>query len=232
MRANPGPNNVGTVSTGGIYTAFPATNLANTTTLPQSSLFVGLGSHDRNITDTSVFNQTDLITDVRDRPGPASADHRIGARPGNEQRAELLAQHPRHQFLQCRLADRSRLQLGRESDLDPRQPGASQCHRRGALHQRYDVVREILESRRRRALRQLQRQPHELDQPAPSASQNIGFTSVRAGVIYPAHRGAVVLRLVRHVVQPIARNARRWSTASKASIRKRALKSSWAGSGT
>jgi catecholate siderophore receptor len=57
-----GPNNVGTVSTGGIYTAFPATNLPNTTTLPQSSLFVGLGSHDRNITDTSVFNQTDLIT--------------------------------------------------------------------------------------------------------------------------------------------------------------------------
>ena len=57
-----GPNNVGTVNGAGVYTPFAATNLANTTALPLSQLFVGLGSHDRNITDTSVFNQTDLIT--------------------------------------------------------------------------------------------------------------------------------------------------------------------------
>jgi len=60
-----GPNNVGTVSTGGIYTALPATNLGNTTALPLGALSVGLGSHDRNITDSSLYNQTDLITEFQ-----------------------------------------------------------------------------------------------------------------------------------------------------------------------
>jgi len=55
-----GPNNVGTVA-GGIYTPFPTTNTSNTTMLPTSQLFVGLGSHDRRIEDEALYNQTDLI---------------------------------------------------------------------------------------------------------------------------------------------------------------------------
>ena len=57
-----GPNNVGTL-VNGAYTAFPATNLSNSTALPLDVLFAGLGSHDRNITDTSLYNQTDLVAE-------------------------------------------------------------------------------------------------------------------------------------------------------------------------
>ncbi|HLX79747.1 MAG TPA: TonB-dependent siderophore receptor [Burkholderiales bacterium] len=59
-----GPNSIGTV-TGGVYTAFAATNLGNTTSLPLSQLFFALGSHDRVITDNSFYNQTDLITNYQ-----------------------------------------------------------------------------------------------------------------------------------------------------------------------
>src|SRR5262245_8864153 len=62
-----GPNSVGTVS-GGVYTPFAATNLSNSTNLPLSQLFVQLGSHDRNITDESLYNQTDLITEFQTGP--------------------------------------------------------------------------------------------------------------------------------------------------------------------
>jgi len=62
-----GPNNVGTV-TNGVYAPFVATNLGNATSLPLESLFVGLGSHDRNITDSSLYNQTDLITEFATGP--------------------------------------------------------------------------------------------------------------------------------------------------------------------
>ena len=50
----------------------------------------------------------------------------------------------------------------------------------------------------------------------PSASQSIGYTSVRAGADLPADRRAVVLRLLRHVVQSVARDARRSPAASRA----------------
>ena len=57
-----GPNNVGTL-VNGAYTAFPATNLSNTTLLPLDVLYVGLGSHDRDIQDSTFYNQTDLIAE-------------------------------------------------------------------------------------------------------------------------------------------------------------------------
>ena len=60
-----GPNNVGTLSPAGVYTAFPAANLGNVTALPLTSLYVGLGSHDRGITDTSLYNQTDFINEFQ-----------------------------------------------------------------------------------------------------------------------------------------------------------------------
>jgi len=57
-----GPNNVGTL-VNVAYTAFPATNLSNTTLLPLDVLYVGLGSHDRDIQDSTFYNQTDLIAE-------------------------------------------------------------------------------------------------------------------------------------------------------------------------
>jgi catecholate siderophore receptor len=57
-----GPNNVGTVNGAGVYTPFPAANTSNATALSNSQLFVGLGSHDRQITDESLYNQTDLVS--------------------------------------------------------------------------------------------------------------------------------------------------------------------------
>ena len=60
-----GPNNVGTLSPAGVYTAFAAANLGNTTPLPLSGLYVGIGSHDRVIKDTSLYNQTDVVTEFQ-----------------------------------------------------------------------------------------------------------------------------------------------------------------------
>jgi catecholate siderophore receptor len=62
-----GPNNVGTL-VNGVYTVFPAANTGNLTPLPLDQLYVGIGSHDRDITDTSLYNQTDLITEFRTGP--------------------------------------------------------------------------------------------------------------------------------------------------------------------
>jgi len=76
-----GPNNVGTV-TGGVYTPFPSSNLANATTLPLSQLYVGIGSHDRQITDKLLFNQTDLIT--RLQTGAVRHDLIVGLELGDE----------------------------------------------------------------------------------------------------------------------------------------------------
>ena len=76
-----GPNSIGTV-TGGVYTAFPATNLANTTNLPLSQLFFALGSHDRVITDNSFYNQTDLITNFQ--TGGVRHDFIAGLEVGDE----------------------------------------------------------------------------------------------------------------------------------------------------
>src|SRR6185369_12746897 len=58
-----GPNNVGTLSASGVYAAFPVANLSNTSALPLAALYVGIGSHDRVITDSALYNQTDVITE-------------------------------------------------------------------------------------------------------------------------------------------------------------------------
>ena len=51
---------VGTLSNGS-FTQLPLFATGNQTNVPQDQLFVQLGSHDRNIRDTSADNQTDLI---------------------------------------------------------------------------------------------------------------------------------------------------------------------------
>ncbi|MGS0743404.1 TonB-dependent receptor [Glaciimonas sp. GG7] len=53
-------NNVGTMKNG-VFTALPTVLLGNTTALPLSQLYAKLASHDRNIHDQTIDNQTDLI---------------------------------------------------------------------------------------------------------------------------------------------------------------------------
>jgi len=58
-----GPNNVGTI-TGGVYTPILNGNTnGNLTAVPLTSLFTQLGSHDRLINDSSLYNQTDVSMD-------------------------------------------------------------------------------------------------------------------------------------------------------------------------
>jgi catecholate siderophore receptor len=78
-----GPNSVGTVNGAGVYTAFPATNVANTTSLDPSQLFVGLGSHDRQISDKSLYNQTDLVS--RFQTGGVKHEFLVGLELGWDQ---------------------------------------------------------------------------------------------------------------------------------------------------
>ena len=77
-----GPNNVGTRNGAGVYTALAAANLGNDTSLPKSQLFVGLGSHDREIKDKAFYNQTDFIT--RLEAGGVRHDLVIGFEGGHE----------------------------------------------------------------------------------------------------------------------------------------------------
>jgi len=77
-----GPNSVGTLSGSGVYSAFPTANTSNSTALPLTSLFVGLGSHDRVITDNAFYNQTDLITRIE--TGSIRHDLIVGLEVGNE----------------------------------------------------------------------------------------------------------------------------------------------------
>jgi catecholate siderophore receptor len=62
-----GPNQVGTLA-GGIFTPLSTAIIGNQTNLPLSQLYAQLGSHDRNIRDTSLYNHTDLITKFKTGP--------------------------------------------------------------------------------------------------------------------------------------------------------------------
>jgi catecholate siderophore receptor len=59
-----GPSNVGTVDALGVYTPILNGNAnGNPTTVPLGQLFVAIGSHDRVINDTSLYNQTDFVSE-------------------------------------------------------------------------------------------------------------------------------------------------------------------------
>ncbi|HTP63456.1 MAG TPA: TonB-dependent siderophore receptor [Burkholderiales bacterium] len=178
-----GPNSVGTV-TGGVYTAFPATNLGNATALPLSQLFVGLGSHDRNITDSSFYNQTDLITNVQ--TGPVRHDLIFGLELGSERN---------------NTNNTSRNQLPNAFFLiDPLvnpvyQAGASLPSTQGNIVQSSATtfapyVNDTMSFSKEWKLvagarydRYDAKISNSVNAPA-SASQNIGFTSVRSGLLY------------------------------------------------
>ena len=180
-----GPNNVGTI-TNGVYTAFPATNLGNTTPLPLR-VAVRRPRQPRPQHHRHVALQPDRSDHrVRDRAGPASVDRRAGARAGHQQHAELLAQHPgqSEQLFPRRVAVDPAIQAGgRRASITGNRVQASATDVAPYINDTMSFAR-ILEGRRRRALRPLQREPHELDQPAAFGEPDVGFTSVRAGVIY------------------------------------------------
>ena len=178
-----GPNNVGTV-TNGVYTPFVATNLGNVTPLPLDQLYVGLGSHDRNITDTSLYNQTDLITDFTTGPvrhllitglelGQDTNDTQNYSRniAGATWFRVLTLENPAYEPAAGIPAATTNLVQASATDVAP------YINDTISFAQYWKVVAGVRYDRYNASL------TNSINLPA-SASQSIGFTSVRAGVIY------------------------------------------------
>lgn len=81
-----GANSVGTCTaqpcTNATFVVLPTKAAGNTTDLPLDQLYVQIGSHARNIRDTSAFDQTDLLWKVE--TGPLQHDLVIGAEIGRD----------------------------------------------------------------------------------------------------------------------------------------------------
>jgi catecholate siderophore receptor len=181
-----GPNNVGTINAAGVYTAFPAVNLGNVTPLPLTSLYVGLGSHDRSITDTSLYNQTDLIFDFatgglshqliaglelgRDTNDTQNFSRNIPGNSNNYFRAVSLVDPAYLPAAQIKAVAGNHVQAD-ATDVAPyiNDTIAFTDMWKGVIGVRYDHYSASL--------------TNSINQP-PSASQTINYTSVRAGVIF------------------------------------------------
>lgn len=181
-----GPNNVGTLNGLGVYSAFPATNLGNATPLPLGSLYVGLGSHDRNITDTSLYNQTDAISEFA--TGPVRHQLIVGLELGRdssdtENFSRNIPGNPNNYFRAVSLENPAYLPAGNVPQVTGNVVNASATDIApyvndtmsfaefwnvvaGARYDRYDA-----------------KLTNSINLPR-SASQDIGFISVRAGVIF------------------------------------------------
>lgn len=181
-----GPNNVGTLSPAGVYTAFPAANLGNVTPLPLSQLYVGLGSHDRSITDTSLYNQTDLIFEFatggvrhqlvaglelgRDTNDTQNFSRNIPGNPNNYFRAVSLVDPVYEPAGEIKAVAGNHVQAD-ATDVAPyiNDTIAFSDPWKAVLGVRYDRYNASI--------------TNSINQP-PSASQSVGYTSVRAGVIF------------------------------------------------
>jgi catecholate siderophore receptor len=181
-----GPNNVGTLSPAGVYTAFPAANLGNVTPLPLSQLYVGLGSHDRSITDTSLYNQTDLIFEFatggvrhqlvaglelgRDTNDTQNFSRNIPGNPNNYFRAVSLVDPVYEPAGEIKAVAGNHVQAD-ATDVAPyiNDTIAFSDQWKAVLGVRYDRYNASI--------------TNSINQP-PSASQSVGYTSVRAGVIF------------------------------------------------
>jgi len=181
-----GPNNVGTVSSSGVYTAFPATNLNNTTALPLDALFVGLGSHDRVITDSSIYNQTDLIT--RFQTGPIQHLLITGLELGRDTNdtnnsTRNIPGNPNNLFRVLSLVDPVATPAAGLPSVAGNVVHASATDVAPYINdtlsfaENWKVVAGVRYDRYNASL------TNSINLP-PSASQNIGYTSVRAGAIY------------------------------------------------
>ena len=180
-----GPNNVGTM-VNGVYTAFPATNPSNATLLPLDLLYVGLGSHDRDITDSTLYNQTDLIAEFS--TGPVGHQLLVGFELGEERNetrnyTRNIPGNPNNYFRAVPLAAPVYAIAGnipevtgnrvtaRATDVAPYVNDTMSFgqHWKAVAGVRYDSYDAKLDN--------------SINLPG-SASQRVGFTSVRAGVIY------------------------------------------------
>jgi len=181
-----GPNNVGTISSSGAYAAFPATNLSNTTPLPYDVLYVGLGSHDRDITDWSLYNQTDLIAEFV--TGPVAHQLIVGLELGKDSNdtqnySRNIPGNPNNYFravsLQSPAYDPAggipqvtgNLVQSSATDIAP------YINDTMSFGNTWKVVAGIRYDHYKAEL------TNSINLPA-SASQTVNFTSVRAGVIY------------------------------------------------
>ena len=181
-----GPNNVGTLNALGVYSAFPAANLGNTTALPLGSLYVGLGSHDRNITDTSLYNQTDVISDF----ATGSVRHQliVGLELGRdtndtENFSRNIPGNPNNYFRAVSLENPAYLPAGSIPQTTGNVVNASATDIAPYINDTmsfaefWKVVAGVRYDRYDAKLTNSINLPR-------SASQDIGFTSVRAGVIF------------------------------------------------
>ena len=189
---------------------FPATNLSNTTSLPYDLLFVGLGSHDRNITDTSLYNQTDLITEFVTGPIKHAliAGLELGQDTNNAQNySRNIPGNPNNYFLAVSLPSPAYEPAGGlpsvtgnlvQASATDVAPYVSDTMSIGNF---WKAIAGVRYDRYNASLTNTISLP-------PSASQSVGFTSVRAGVIYqPTETQSYYLSL-RHVVQSVARDTR------------------------
>ena len=180
-----GPNNVGTIAHG-VYTMFPAANTSNATTLPLSQLFAGLGSHDRQITDESIYNQTDLIYDFQ--TGPVSHQLVAGLELGRDNNkidnsSRNIPGNPNNFFRAVSLDDPAYLP---GADLPSTTGNAVRADATTVAPYLDDTMRfskEWLAVAGVRYDRYNASLTNSINQP-PSAGQSVGFTSVRAGVVY------------------------------------------------
>jgi len=180
-----GPNNVGTM-VNGVYTAFPAVNLSNTTLLPLDVLYVGLGSHDRDITDSTLYNQTDLIAEFA--TGPVAHQLLVGFEIGEERNetqnyTRNIPGNPNNYFRAVPLTAPVYATAGNIPEIPGNRVTAKATdiapyindtmsfgkHWKAVAGVRYDSYDASLDN--------------STNLPA-SASQRVDFTSVRAGVIY------------------------------------------------
>jgi len=181
-----GPNNVGTISSSGAYAAFPATNLSNTTPLPYDVLYVGLGSHDRDITDWSLYNQTDLIAEFV--TGPVAHQLIVGLELGKDSNdtqnySRNIPGNPNNYFRAVSLQSPAYDPAGGipqvtgnlvQSSATDIAPYINDTMSFGIT---WKVVAGIRYDHYKAEL------TNSINLPA-SASQTVNFTSVRAGVIY------------------------------------------------
>jgi catecholate siderophore receptor len=180
-----GPNNVGTL-VNGMYTAFPSANTSNATSLPLSALYVGIGSHDRDLDDETLYNQTDLVADVV--TGPVRHQLLVGFEVGAERNhtqnyTRNIPGNPNNYFRAVPLTApvyqpagdipevRGNLVTAEATDVAPyiNDTLSFLDTWKAVAGVRYDVYDAKL--------------TNSLSQPA-SASQKVEFTSVRAGLIY------------------------------------------------
>jgi catecholate siderophore receptor len=179
-----GPNNVGTRNGAGFYTPFPAANVSNSTDLPNSQLFVGLGSHDRKINDEALYNQTDLVT--RFKTGSIGHELLAGVELGWDQ--NKVRNSSRNLpggafFTSVSLEDPARL----EGAGLPSTPGNQVDARSNtvapyindtiSLSKQWKVVAGLRYDRYSAELN------NSINAPS-SASQTVNFTSVRSGILY------------------------------------------------